>query len=630
LRHLNASIRKILVSCREHSQPRELKARIRDIHRDNAGFCSSGFEQTAHLVHGWLADAGLTDVEIVHAPADGKTLVGDWTLPKAWDGWHSSLVPVVDGEDVSGPMALRTDDPCALVLYSVPTPPGGKLLRVVGREELAATRGDVSDCLLFCVSGSVDDWSRLGHLMKQRRAGGIAIWNPDLPANERHWLNDFFLPDNKHQQIGFSLTAREGRALEKLRKKYGPKLRVRAEVQSRLYDGTIPLVTGVIRGQGSGKELWSTAQLCEQGAWDNHGGVVATVESFRQLQEAISRGRIPRPHHDLRVVLGMEVYGFMAYGHLRRDFIREQVIGGYCMEGLGHALDDPNACLMLFNTYEHSPHWGDALLPHVARHALKQLLPGATPRTTVSPPWLCDNCLADPQIGIPTPMVIQKGGGRDVWHTSMDTPNRMSGEALRALAGIGAAYLHVAASEEPGVLADRTELTLRHVLRILKRGFDCATGGTRPVDNAETAAYWLEKSQAYLRSALGVGPSSRAREAGACDRRLRDALKRCWSGRPSFKKPQSTLEKKLAKMIPARRVFGNLTLRKLRGKAAREAEKYETAYSMAYNAPVFWMDGKRSCHDIYRRLVQEREAIPLEVFHDFCLFLQGNGYINIK
>jgi hypothetical protein len=227
-------------------------------------------------------------------------------------------------------------------------------------------------------------------------------------------------------------------------------------------------------------------------------------------------------------------------------------------------------------------------------------------------------------------MVIQQGGGPGVWHTSMDRPNRMSGEALRLLAGIGAAYLYAAANESPGVLEDRVELTLGHVLGTLKTGFPQASGSLRAVDNAETAAYWLEKSQAYLRSALGLEPSSKEKKAGEYDRRLRDALGKHWAGRPAFKRPETELERKLARMVPERKVFGNLTFRKLRGKAAREAARFETAYSMAFNAAVFWMDGRRTCHDICRRLAQERGAIAPAVLHEFCLFLKRNGYIDIN
>jgi hypothetical protein len=283
---------------------------------------------------------------------------------------------------------------------------------------------------------------------------------------------------------------------------------------------------------------------------------------------------------------------------------------------------------MLFNSYEHSPYWGDALLPHVARLALDSLAPSSKPKCVVRPPWLCDNCLADPQIGVPSPMVIQEGGTRGVWHTSMDRPSRMSGEALRLLAGIGAAYLYAAANEGPGVVEDRTQLTLGHVLGTLKAGFLTAAGGPRTVDNAETAAYWLEKSQAYLRSALG--PSPKGKKAGEYDRLLRDALGKHWAGRPAFKKPETELERKLARIVPERKVFGNLTFRKLRGKAAKGAAKFETAYSMAFNAAVFWMDGQRTGHDICRRLIQERGAVTPEVLHEFCLFLKRNGYIDIK
>ena len=296
------------------------------------------------------------------------------------------------------------------------------------------------------------------------------------------------------------------------------------------------------------------------------------------------------------------------------------------MEGLGHSLLEEDSCFMVFNSFEQSPYWGDALLPQVIRQALRQLLPQAKPQWVNIPPWLCDNCLADPQIGVPSAMVFQKVQSQHVWHTSMDTPDRISGDALRFLADVCAAFLSVAAGGED-LRADRLTLTARHVLDLLKKGFSRSAGPPQSINNAETGAYWLEKSRAYVRSALRLGPEKSTAEFREIDRLLRGKLAERGIARPAFRKPRTDLEKKLASMVPARRVFGNLTLRRLRGRAAREAERFETAYSMAFNAPVFWMDGERSCHDIYRRLIQEREAIPLELFHDFCIFLKDNGYI---
>ena len=83
-------------------------------------------------------------------------------------------------------------------------------------------------------------------------------------------------------------------------------------------------------------------------------------------------------------------------------------------------------------------------------------------------------------------------------------------------------------------------------------------------------------------------------------------------------------------MIPSRNVFGNLTFRSLTGAARREAAAFETAYSMAFNAFVFWMDGTRSAFDVYRRVVQEREAVSLRAYHAFCLFLEANGFISVS
>src|SRR5437588_5334877 len=49
------------------------------------------FRETAEYLKATLTAAGLRDVELLEAPADGVTMAGWWTMPMAWDVHHAQL-----------------------------------------------------------------------------------------------------------------------------------------------------------------------------------------------------------------------------------------------------------------------------------------------------------------------------------------------------------------------------------------------------------------------------------------------------------------------------------------------------------------------------------------------------------
>src|ERR1044071_7380794 len=68
---------------------------VRTIWDTDRWFTFPKFEETARNVAGILRRAGLEDVEIGNAPADGVTQAGFWTEPLAWDV-HVGTLEIVE------------------------------------------------------------------------------------------------------------------------------------------------------------------------------------------------------------------------------------------------------------------------------------------------------------------------------------------------------------------------------------------------------------------------------------------------------------------------------------------------------------------------------------------------------
>ena len=69
----------------------------------------------------------------------------------------------------------------------------------------------------------------------------------------------------------------------------GGKVRGRAVVDSRFYEGSYPYVTGVVGGAGGAEEVLVLGHTSEQGAQDIATGVAAMVEALAHLNDIPAR-----------------------------------------------------------------------------------------------------------------------------------------------------------------------------------------------------------------------------------------------------------------------------------------------------------------------------------------------------
>ena len=177
------------------------------------------FHRAAEETAGLMKEIGLSQVEILKYPTNGKNLLG--RLGRACrDGMQFpafSKSPLPDGQ--TRRIADRQADPCHLFLWCGSTPPEGVKTNIVR----ADTAQDIKGKLVFQDKVPLDDKLRRG-LIEQGALGVISdelpYW-PEVREREENmhlvrWHNAFLFPQNRENLLAFSIKPADGDWLRSL------------------------------------------------------------------------------------------------------------------------------------------------------------------------------------------------------------------------------------------------------------------------------------------------------------------------------------------------------------------------------------------------------------------------------
>jgi hypothetical protein len=255
-------------------------ADVRELCRFDRYQASAGIAAAADYVAERLAGVGVTGVEVLRFPADGRRRWWTFDSPGGWTPDRAAIV--VDGSEIISypeqPYALAANSAalqrdCAIALWSTVDEAAGALLVVdepgipVGRATARAR--ELGAAAVVIDTGNADGVGRI-----------------ELPAG--------------NTLAAFSATAQQIRRLAQAH-------RAHVEVHIGRTD-TMPVVTGVIAGDAPG-ELLLTAHLCHPrpSANDNASGVAALLG----LAPVLEPGRGP----GIRLLCGPEFTGTAAFLH---------------------------------------------------------------------------------------------------------------------------------------------------------------------------------------------------------------------------------------------------------------------------------------------------------------------------
>jgi aminopeptidase-like protein len=615
------------------------------------------YRETATFCVETMRAAGL-QAEWRELPSDGKTVCGDWIMPRAWDARVARLWLLRDG--AAELLCDYQSEPCCLAMWSSPTPGGAVELPVVPIEEAdreSAYEGiDVRGKLLFTGvparaakpiairRGAVGILS--DHASRHARREPYEL--PDAVTWENSWKDraqggwGFDCADR--ECFGFLLSPRQGaRFREWLRRT--PEPRVRALVDTRLYDGTMPAVTGVLRGECD-EQVLAIGHLFEQGAIDNASGPAVIMEGMRAIQSLIAAGKLPRPRRSIRALFSVECAGTYACAALQPELL-VHTVAGVNVDCVGGALHATRAPLNLRRNPDATSSFTDPFLLHVLERSARRL---DIPIRIQTGPWLLDdNLIADPAIGIPCPLIGT--WPYPAYHNSADDPELLDPRGL-AFAGIAtAAYLYfLAAAGEPEA---------RWLARLTGAAALAELGRLQldtPADSnvaAQRRAYLLDRASDRLRSvqtlASGEAVLAEARSQEASLYRLFAAPSETHHGATEDTETGDR-GKSTASLppcppclcgethpapsgpIPRRLVLGSLQHSRIPIDSLDAWQAKLKAARVTGDVPdraLFWADGRRSIGEITWLVTQELgvEEPDLATFFEG---LAGYGYVELR
>lgn len=639
----------VLDQVRAAVRPDEALGYIRTVYSTDRWYTFPKFQETADYLKAQMTAAGLQNVELLGAPADGVTQAGFWTEPMAWDVKDARL-ELLDSNvpEAFRVLADRQKVPASLGMWSGPTPPGGVTAEIVEWNQSGDMRGKL---VLTKQNPANIKWE----LVKAGVLGAINTFteNPEL-KDGRQWINawgdnGWAFTKGSTPLICFSITPRQAELVRKLLAE-GRSVKARATVDSRYYVGVYPYVTGVIPGEGSEEEVLTLGHSSEQGAQDNATGVAAMLESLATLNRLIQSGKLARPRRGIRVLLMGEMYGSMHYVSTHADRMRHTV-AAMCVDTPASSYDLSGTEYTFYMNPQVAKSYTDAFILHLA----------ALYFPSVKRPWQSheymtgtDTYLAEPTVGVPT-VWPYSGTGVVTHHNSEDTPDRVDPRSLRDLVIVNATYLYFLANageREAGWLAELAatrgyEQILLAAAPFLDQAFNAKEAndlGRTLARGLDKISYQVDRENQAVTSVLRLVSESRrevvrAGIAPLLERlknygndqsgRLREAVNRTAALMGEVQPVQPLAEADpqsvdTSHIIVKRKRFGTIPLDEI-SPDAREGFP-SGAWDERVIAALYWCDGQRNLAEVIR-LTRDELGPDLFDFVGYFKFLERHGYV---
>jgi aminopeptidase YwaD len=287
---------------------------------------SRGFRQASEWVRDRARDYGLSEVEILELPADGKVFYGTQRSRPAWDAEFAELWEQreerggwVDSERI----ASWETRPIVLAEDSAAGEAAAELVDVGAGTDEADYRGkDVKGKIVLAGAqpGAV-------YPLAVDRFGAAAIVSYAPNQETAWWKEDETLVRWGHLEtfpapktFAFMVSLKTARGWQE-RLAAGKPVRLRGSVKAGQHPGAYSIATGVIPGTDRSHEIVLSCHLDHQrpGANDNASGCSAILEVARTLAKLVHEGKLPAPPRTIRFVWPPEIEGTTAFLNARPD-----------------------------------------------------------------------------------------------------------------------------------------------------------------------------------------------------------------------------------------------------------------------------------------------------------------------
>ncbi|MFO7899258.1 MAG: M28 family peptidase [Planctomycetota bacterium] len=575
-------------------------AAIRDIDRR---FTFPRFHESARYTAARLAEAGCDEAEVVEFAADGETVYADYVMPLAWDVGEATL-EIVEPADEARTIIRRSDEPNAVVMWCGPTPDEGLTGRVVFWDELDEDErraADLTDAFLYT--------RRKPASLKRAAVGKGALGVIGSYGFEREgedfehcvcWNNawsetaGWAMTKRDEPLPGFNVSPAMGRELERLAAEH-PELRLRMTVDARLYDGTIPAVSARMAGEGE-DEVVVIGHQFEIGANDNASGCAAIIEAARCIGKMVDAGNLPTPKRSLRFITCSEMYSSMPFTVEQPELMRRLVAGlDLDMICPYNGYDSP---MDFYQSPDANAYFGDDLLELIVRRVWDRN--GSTWPWERMPTQLSDNCWCDPYVGVPFSWISWHG--REFWHSSGDTIDRIVPDAVRDVTTAAItwlAFIATADADDAAWLAGVEQETARERVE---------------AETGERRDYVLARELRRIRSITALAASPEIDRAAEAVAEL---------GEPPEPFPADP-DDEGAQLVPMRTCPAPLTFGPI---PPAERRFPSPLWNARLNSALYWADGERSIREIEHLIRMEHGEPPNVDLVDWFRFLGEHGYV---
>jgi aminopeptidase YwaD len=287
---------------------------------------SEGYRAAAELIRDRLREYGLTEVDIISLPTDGKIFYG---TQRSRPAWNASFAELWEQKQAGGRwsdserVASWADQPITLAQDSVGGRAEAELVDVGAGTAAADYAGKEVRGRLVLTSSQPGEVAHLA--VTERGAAGIVSW----AQNQRSawWGEDDSLIRWGHldtwEDPTFAFMVSPARAHAwQARLAKGETVRLRAEVKAGRTPGAYLIPTAIIPGKDRSKEIVFSCHLDHPspGANDNASGCAGILEVARTFQRLIAEGRLPQPRRTLRFIWPCEIECTIALLNARPEY----------------------------------------------------------------------------------------------------------------------------------------------------------------------------------------------------------------------------------------------------------------------------------------------------------------------
>ncbi len=499
----------------------------------------------------------------------------------------------------------------------------------------------------------------LQHAVRERGAAGLLFDGMamsgrnelDLP-DARQYTSFWWAGATQPDGWGFVLSPRQGQRLRE-QLAAGKPVRVRAHVDSRFYTGTFEVVEAWLPGaDADAGEVLLVSHLChpKPGAHDNASGAAALLETAATLARLMREGNLPPLRRGIRFIWPPEMTGTFAWLAAHEDDLAR----GRWVAGLNLDMVGADQC-QTGSTWELTvlPGASAGFADHLAAWWLRRpLFAGQRYEEAPFSGGSDHYILSDPTVGIPTPMLIQWPD--KFYHTSADTPDRVSPDSLARAGTLAASYAAWLACAGPAEVRWLAHWMVSRYAAWVTRTASAALERLQHAEPAEHITLWRDyvRRSSYhverMHAALGtlarldpavvVEPHARRVTRIAEEQRdlVRGELELLAGSAASGDAPPEAATGEAARLIPRRLARGPVDVdMALQAQCPdRRPELWSLSADFGAGYPdasallQYWADGQRSVADIAGRVALETgQSCSVDLALRFFRLLEATGHL---